>query len=637
MENKKEIEPVVEEQTPEEKDLISSDDVLAVVSGNQIALIEQLERAKQVALEQLEAGRDSGPINQKQLEAELKRREADLEAAKRVQAEMKRKEEEARQEAERKKREAEEAARQQKLAAEAELRRQAEEARQRQLQLEEEERKKREEQERLEQEKIAREQEIARKKQEKEAAILQAKLEKEQKRLARLEEIKQKKLAKEEEKRKRKEAREEARQQRQLAKEEAKKQSQKEKVESLEATTSGPNSSSQPVGGVASSTGISSISQPQSLKSKSASDVKKVDTSKENIPHKKFFQKQVVVPQSAVAKKSKVEGVKKMEEEKLKKDAGPVVVPPVDSRQNAGVQPVGIAPNAVSKPESLSQTPVAPIPVNHTPAVIPDGSQATPNMTVVAPNTSATSVNAVPISNSGDNKTTTAPTASVAISNSKVETLEANANSKTAVTTNNTNTQGVDSNERKEGAPEGKKNNFKYWMTLILFICLLLLVVFLPQISEMVSRYKEEKQRAQDAIITTGDLKCKLTKSDDKYDYEYKATFAFRDSKMHRLNYTAITKGDRNEDALELTEMKKTCDILKEQTGTMEGIDVVCTLVNGVYTNEQILKYDVLDTTKVTTAYLEAGGTYPNYTYQQDISEIEKQMKASGYTCERER
>lgn len=635
MENKKEIEPVVEEQTPEEKDLISSDDVLAVVSGNQLALIEQLERAKQVALEQLEAGRDSGPINQKQLEAELKRREADLEAAKRVQAEMKRKEELARQEAERKKREAEEAARQQKLAAEAELRRQAEEARQRQLQLEEEERKKREEEERLKQEKIAREQEIARKKQEKEAAILRAKLEKEQKRLARLEEIKQKKLAKEEEKRKRKEAREEERRQRQLAKEEAKKQSQKEKVESLETTNSNSNSSSQSVGGVA-----SSISQPQSVKRESTGEVEKIAVPKEKMPQKKLFQKKVVEPQPVVEKKSKVEGVKKMEEEKLKKDSSPVVVPPVDNQQNKGVQPVGVVPNTVSKPERPAQTPtniVAPIPVNNTSAVISTGAQATPNMTVVAPNTSATSVNAVPISNSVDNKTATTPTTSVATSNSKVETLDTSANLKASITNNNTNTTGVDDNGKKEGPPEGKKNNFKYWMTLILFICLLLLVVFLPQISEMVSRYKEEKQRAQDAVITTGDLKCKLTKSDDKYDYEYKATFAFRDSKMHRLNYTAITKGDRNEDALELTEMKKTCDILKEQTGTMEGIDVVCTLVNGVYTNEQILKYDVLNTTKVTTAYLEAGGTYPNYTYQQDIGEIEKQMKASGYTCERER
>ena len=37
----------------QEKDLISSEDVLAVVSGDQEALVEQLERAKEVAQEQL--------------------------------------------------------------------------------------------------------------------------------------------------------------------------------------------------------------------------------------------------------------------------------------------------------------------------------------------------------------------------------------------------------------------------------------------------------------------------------------------------------------------------------------------------------------------------------------------------------
>ena len=37
----------------QEKDLISSEDVLAVVSGDQEALVEQLERAKEVAKEQL--------------------------------------------------------------------------------------------------------------------------------------------------------------------------------------------------------------------------------------------------------------------------------------------------------------------------------------------------------------------------------------------------------------------------------------------------------------------------------------------------------------------------------------------------------------------------------------------------------
>ena len=51
--------------------------------------------------------------------------------------------------------------------------------------------------------------------------------------------------------------------------------------------------------------------------------------------------------------------------------------------------------------------------------------------------------------------------------------------------------------------------------------------------------------------------------------------------------------------------------------------------------NEEELRYSLIDVDKVTTAYLEAGGVYPNYKYNEDIDKVEKSMKASGYTCNR--
>ena len=42
----------VDNTSQPEKDLISSEDVLAVISGDQVALVEQMERAREVALEQ---------------------------------------------------------------------------------------------------------------------------------------------------------------------------------------------------------------------------------------------------------------------------------------------------------------------------------------------------------------------------------------------------------------------------------------------------------------------------------------------------------------------------------------------------------------------------------------------------------
>ena len=186
------------------------------------------------------------------------------------------------------------------------------------------------------------------------------------------------------------------------------------------------------------------------------------------------------------------------------------------------------------------------------------------------------------------------------------------------------------------GAKE-KDNNFKYYMTFIFLFLLILMVIFLPNISSFVSNYFASKNQEEIPEITTGILTCTMNSSDDKYDYYYEAKFSFKDSKMYHLTFSTTTKGDQTLDALELLTMEASCDLLKNQTSSINGIDVSCSLSNGVYKNIQKLNYENLDVEKVTTAYLEAGGTYPNYRYQQDISDIEKSMKASNYTCERHR
>ena len=40
---------------------------------------------------------------------------------------------------------------------------------------------------------------------------------------------------------------------------------------------------------------------------------------------------------------------------------------------------------------------------------------------------------------------------------------------------------------------------------------------------------------------------------------------------------------------------------------------------------------------KLTAAFTEAGGVMPVYEYNQEIDGIETNMKASGYTCKREK
>lgn len=202
-------------------------------------------------------------------------------------------------------------------------------------------------------------------------------------------------------------------------------------------------------------------------------------------------------------------------------------------------------------------------------------------------------------------------------------------------TTQNTKSTVADNTKSNPDKKTKKESNLKYYMTFIFFALLIWMVAFLPEISSFVSNYMASKQQESVPAITTGTLTCTMNTNDDKYDYYYEADFNFKDSKMYRLTFSATTKGDQNLDAIELSGMKSSCDLLQQQTANLEGVEVSCSLSNGVYENVQKLDYEDLKSDLVTTAYLEAGGTYPNYEYGQDINEIEKEMKASNYTCER--
>ncbi len=180
-----------------------------------------------------------------------------------------------------------------------------------------------------------------------------------------------------------------------------------------------------------------------------------------------------------------------------------------------------------------------------------------------------------------------------------------------------------------------KNSNFKYYMTLFLFIAIFAMVYFLPNISSYFSKLKSERELANSAVITTGTLECNLRKYDKKFDYLYESIFTYKDNMLLKLSYKVTTKGDQTIDADELSLLNQNCNNLREHINSLEGISVRCSLNNGVNINEEELRYSLIDVDKVTTAYLEAGGVYPNYKYNEDIDKVEKSMKASGYTCNR--
>ena len=513
MNDKKQAENIVDvvDNTPKEKDLISSEDVLAVVSGDQVALVEQMERAKEAALAQKDNAQEiAAEKAKKKLEEEEKKKQAIMDEVKRRKEEALQREKLAKEEAARKK-------------AEAEAERERQLAEKRRL---EDEAKAKAEQEKLEQE---------RKKQEKEAAIKAREEAKKAKIQARIDAKKAKQEASEAAKRAKLEARENAIK----AREEAK----KAKLEARE----------------------------NAIKAREE------------------------------AKKAKLEArenaIKAREEAKKAKEQARIAAKKDKHRKMADKKDV--------------------VQVNATSPAIP---QDTVTSTTPILATDSISKSMENVSNAVESSTTPLSTPILAKNDDAI------------VHDDKPSTNIKSGNGAKE-----KDNNFKYYMTFIFLFLLILMVIFLPNISSFVSNYFASKNQEEIPEITTGILTCTMNSSDDKYDYYYEAKFSFKDSKMYHLTFSTTTKGDQTLDALELLTMEASCDLLKNQTSSINGIDVSCSLSNGVYKNIQKLNYENLDVEKVTTAYLEAGGTYPNYRYQQDISDIEKSMKASNYTCERHR
>ena len=525
-----------ENDTTQEKDLISSEDVLAVVSGDSVALIEQLERAKEVAAEQLKNSQNTSQseLAKKKLEEELKKREAELAEAKRRRAEAKRKEQLAHEEEERK-----------KLAIEAENKRR----------IEERQKKEAEEKARIEREKQ----------------------EQEQKRLAKENEKKAKEAARQAEIQKREEdkkAKIEAREAARKAKEEAKK----------------------------------AMLQQQEI------DKKAKIEAKEAARKAKEEAKKARLQQQEADKKAKIEA--REAARKAKEEARKAKIQKREEAKKAKIAAKEAARNKKKEPKAnkVSETPVAKapvVPVQPKPAV--QQVQSAPQVTNPAP------VSKPVASNSQVTSQQTVSAAPKVAQNLQAQNTEAGKAAKAA-----TNVK----------APK-KESNFKYYMTAFLFIALILMVIFLPDISSFVSNYFAEKRAQEVPALTTGTLTCTLNTSDDRYDYYYQADFNFRDSQLYRLTYNTTIKGDQNLDAVELAEMEASCNLLKSQTANLDGINVSCSLSNGVVENEQVLSYENIDVELLTTAYLEAGGTYPNYRYQQNIDDIEKDMNASNYTCER--
>ena len=318
--------------------------------------------------------------------------------------------------------------------------------------------------------------------------------------------------------------------------------------------------------------------------------------------------------------KGKVEDVKNEKVAEVKPSVAATNVTPTPST-TTNVTPSVTTPN-VTATASNSVTPIPSTTTNVTPAVV------TPNVTTTASN----SVTPTP---SKTNVTPAVATPNVTATASK----SATSPSATTSTTTNTSTEKV-SDTGKEVSDSNKKSgkktsNLKMYLAFIFLALLILMIVFLPEINTFVHDFFNKKEAENTPSITSGHLICTLETNDSNFNYEYETDFSFKDSKLYKLTLTTKTVGDLNLDATDLSGLNASCQLLQFQTSKFDGVEVMCDLAGNTFTNTQTLDYEILNRDEVTTAYLEAGGIYPDYKYEENIDDIEKDMNAQNYSCAR--
>ena len=204
------------------------------------------------------------------------------------------------------------------------------------------------------------------------------------------------------------------------------------------------------------------------------------------------------------------------------------------------------------------------------------------------------------------------------------------------VNTNTTDPNGlVNENLKKVEVNYTPPSKGKTVALILFFIFLLAFIIFLPEISTFMSKMQAGNQEEGPQKITTGKLTCNYSTNTANLDKDYRLVFMFTDNKLEKLDYSTTTKGDPSLDAETMDDLADKCKLLKEFTNSVAGISVSCDYSEGKLIERQSFDYASLDTDGLDSAYAEAGGTNPQYVSGQDMDGIEKNMNASGYTCER--
>ena len=169
----------------------------------------------------------------------------------------------------------------------------------------------------------------------------------------------------------------------------------------------------------------------------------------------------------------------------------------------------------------------------------------------------------------------------------------------------------------------------------LLFVLLIAFIVFLPEVTEFARKVMGGGNTDIPERITTGKLNCSYETSTENLEKNYDVTFTYTDSRLEKMTYVIVTRGDISLDEKELDSLAADCKQLAQNVDSLEGVSVRCDYMSGKLTETESFDLENLDQEKLTAAFYEAGGHSPGFEYHEKIELVERNMNASGYTCTR--
>ena len=199
---------------------------------------------------------------------------------------------------------------------------------------------------------------------------------------------------------------------------------------------------------------------------------------------------------------------------------------------------------------------------------------------------------------------------------------------------NNTDNKVPTSVQIEENTTGKKKKGHPVFLVLLM-IFLFAFVFFLPDITNFITDYMNEKTGVNE--LKSGTMSCTFRNSTDNLDYTYDLSFKYEKNRLKSSRMTTTNRlSDTATDDSVLTERENSCEFL--QTVLEEnniGMTADCSVSAAVQVTTQNIDYEKLDMDFITDNITEFEGFYPEYELDESVTTIEQELENSGYTCER--